>query len=123
MTTEQEYRAHVTRTAEAVRDSDRAATAPVLTGKFDRFIVALARMVAFDLHREYGSVPEMTVAELEHWHGDARSAITSANFIAMCSAHGIPQEIVLTHSIAGADHFDRHYRKYLGELFGWVSTS
>lgn len=120
MSTEQEYRAQVTRTAEVVRERHRSATDDaVLSGAFDRFISALARMMAFDLHAEYGNDSRVDLASLDYWHGDGRQMITRDKFEAMCSAHGIPQEILIIHAVSGADYFQKIYGSHLGSLFGW----
>lgn len=118
-----EYRAQVARTADEVRARHFNGRDPVLSGAFDRFIAALARITALDLHAEFGNDPNVSISDLEHWHGTRHDAITKDKFAAMCSAHGIPQEIIIEFSISGRDHFDTVFKQVLMQSFGWMPVS
>lgn len=117
-----EYWQHVTRTAQTVRERNSLTGDAVSSGAFDRFVSALARAMAKELHAEYGHRDGYTISDLEHWHGDKRNAITLENFKATCSAHGIPQEIVSDFYVMGRDRFNGAFSTALFESFGWVTT-
>lgn len=114
----------VMRNAENVRRAALAGGNPVLSGDFDRFISSLARMVAADIYVEFGHDDEVTVREMQYWHGnpDERESITGDRFEAMCSAHGIPQNIIVENAVSGRDYFDAQYSAELFDLLGWVPT-
>lgn len=115
-----EFREQISRTAQVVRERHFSDRDPVLSGAFDRFISALARQMAMDLHTEYGDHTKITIADLSQWHGKANQNITAEKFEAMCSAHGIPQDILIDSAVSGRVYFDEQFSRHLFELFGWA---
>lgn len=124
ISTFQEHTAAVMYAANAVRDRQTFRNDAVLNGDFDRFIVKLARFMAYSLWREYGDDKGVSVDDLVGWHGDGLgNPVTRANFETLCSAHGIPQEILAHSAVSGADHFGKHYSRYMLQLCGWETTT
>lgn len=112
-------RMDVIKSAARVRDLYKRNSDPVLSGDFDTFIRKLARQMAHDLYIEYGNSDNVSISDLSCWHGDQRDSITRDKFDAMCSAHGIPQEIIADNGTAGRDFFDGIFSRRLMESFGW----
>lgn len=123
------YRDQATRYAKIIRENYGTDRDPVLSGTFDRFIGAIAHVMALEIHAEFGSDERVTIDAMHYWHSEprkdsrrARRAISVSNFRAVCSAFGIPQMLIVDNDVSGADYFDKVYSKVLFEALGWQAT-
>lgn len=112
-------RMDVMRKAEQIREQHIAKRDPVLLGTFDRFIENLSYVIAHDVWHTYANDQCVSISDLYNWWGNSMS---TKEFAAMCTAYGIPDEIIGNNDVIGRDHFERTYKKEMDQLLGWITT-